>query len=174
MAEVHIIGQIESAQDFPDNRLCCRWSLQIGGGWRVVEGDTEGQTQTDLPITEKAYFCHPIDIHLATKSIQGWPKIHLEVWHHDVYGRQEIYGYGTAFIPTSPGEHVITCNCWRPKGGFKDELMQFFVGGGLQLRSPAPLEDPVERQKLHTVAMGTVTLRLSIITRHFDRFGIQC
>lgn len=43
---------------------------------------------------EKAYFAHPIDLHLATQTIQGWPKIHLEVWHHDDYNRQEIYGYG--------------------------------------------------------------------------------
>jgi hypothetical protein len=30
MAEVHIIGQIESARDFPDARLSCHWQLQIG------------------------------------------------------------------------------------------------------------------------------------------------
>jgi hypothetical protein len=29
-AEVHIIGQIESAYGFPDNRLACRWSLHLG------------------------------------------------------------------------------------------------------------------------------------------------
>jgi hypothetical protein len=56
---------------------------------------------------EKAYFAHPIDIHLSTQSIQGWPKIHVEVWHHDDYNRQEIYGYGTVFIPTSPGQHTV-------------------------------------------------------------------
>lgn len=56
----------------------------------------------------------------------------------------------------------------------RDEVMQRFVGGGLQLRSLSVLEDPAERSKLHTVAMGVVTLRLSLITRHFDRFGIVC
>ena len=30
MAELHIIGQIESGKNFPDNSLCCRWALQIG------------------------------------------------------------------------------------------------------------------------------------------------
>lgn len=37
----------------------------------------------------------------------GWPKILLEVWHCDQYGRQEIYGYGSVFLPTSPGEHEV-------------------------------------------------------------------
>uniref|UniRef100_A0A915BF65 B9 domain-containing protein 2 n=1 Tax=Parascaris univalens TaxID=6257 RepID=A0A915BF65_PARUN len=71
---------IESATDFPDCRLFCKWNLQIGGGWRVVEGETEGQTQTDLPEYEEvAYFSHPVDVHLATKTMQGWPRINIQV-----------------------------------------------------------------------------------------------
>ncbi|KIH57024.1 B9 protein [Ancylostoma duodenale] len=124
MAEVYISGQIESADGFGDNRVCCRWSLLTGrsimdrssqnnlmcsgGGWRVVEGAVEGQTQTDLPSAfEEAYFAHPIDLHLATKTIQGWPRIELQVWHHDVYGRQELVGYGSLFLPSTPGEHEV-------------------------------------------------------------------
>lgn len=30
MAEVFIFGQIESADEFPDNRLSCRWTLRTG------------------------------------------------------------------------------------------------------------------------------------------------
>lgn len=41
----------------------------------------EGQTQTDLPsVYEEAYLAHPIDLHLATKTIQGaasfWPSLY--------------------------------------------------------------------------------------------------
>ncbi|KAE9412626.1 hypothetical protein Angca_002923, partial [Angiostrongylus cantonensis] len=79
-----------------------------GGGWRVVEGAVDGQTQTDLPsVYEEAYFAHPIDLHLVTKTIQGWPRIELQVWHHDTFGRQELLGYGSIFVPSSPGEHQV-------------------------------------------------------------------
>ncbi|KAE9414988.1 hypothetical protein Angca_003425 [Angiostrongylus cantonensis] len=133
MAEVYISGQIESADCFGDNRLCCRWRLQTGGGWRVVEGAVDGQTQTDLPsVYEEAYFAHPIDLHLVTKTIQGWPRIELQVWHHDTFGRQELLGYGSIFVPSTPGEHQLICNIWRPKGTPREELMQKFVGGGIQ------------------------------------------
>ncbi|KAK5965493.1 hypothetical protein GCK32_021631, partial [Trichostrongylus colubriformis] len=82
MAEVYVSGQIESANGFGDNRLCCRWTLQTGGGWRVVEGAVEGQTQTDLPsVFEEAYFAHPIDLHLATKTIQGERSIEKRCFH---------------------------------------------------------------------------------------------
>ncbi|KAL3096944.1 hypothetical protein niasHS_002660 [Heterodera schachtii] len=173
-AEVHIIGQIESAFGFEsaDNRLCCRWALHIGGGWRVIEGDQEGQTQTDLSDTDRAYFAHPIDIHLATRTIQGWPKLLLEVWHYDTYGRHQVCGYGTCSVPTCPGEHQVICHCWRPKGTFRDELIRRFVGGGFQLRSLSILTNAEQRAQLETVSAGTVELRLAVIVRHFDRFGM--
>ncbi|KAF7635581.1 hypothetical protein Mgra_00004968 [Meloidogyne graminicola] len=153
-AELHIIGQIESAYGFEDNRLTCRWSLHSGGGWRVIEGEVEGQTQTDLP--------------------ERWPRILIEVWHYDKYGRHEIYGYGNCFVPSSPGEHKILCHCWRPKGNFREELTRKFIGGGLQLQSPTILLDPIQSAQLKTVATGNVEIRLGIITKNLDRFGILC
>uniref|UniRef100_A0A0N5AHA5 B9 domain-containing protein 2 n=1 Tax=Syphacia muris TaxID=451379 RepID=A0A0N5AHA5_9BILA len=173
MAEVHIIGRIVSASGFVDHRLFCCWKLEIGGGWRTVEGETEGQTQTDLPEFEDvAYFSHPLDIHLATKTIQGWPKISLQVWHHDQYGRQEIYGYGSVFVPTTPGTNQVTCHIWRPKGSFREEMMQYFLGGGIQLTEVNYVENVTRLSKLRTTSMGTVQLELSIITRNFEKFGI--
>ncbi|CAD5206952.1 unnamed protein product [Bursaphelenchus okinawaensis] len=174
MAELHIIGQIESAEGFVDNRLSCRWIVYLGGGWRLIEGETEGQTQTDISVLEKAYFCHPIDLHLATRTIQNWPRIHLEVWRQDEFNRQQICGYGTVIIPSAPGEHEVICHCWRPKSGFRNELTSRFVGGGTQLKSLRILDDANERMRLQTASCGIVSLRLSVITRHFDRFGIQC
>lgn len=36
MAEVYVSGQIESADGFGDNRLCCRWTLQTGRAFLLV------------------------------------------------------------------------------------------------------------------------------------------
>lgn len=68
-------------------RYACMWPpfakkiisrLFLGGGWRLLEGTIEGQTQTDHPfLGDAAFFAHPIDVHLATRSMQGmgqlWP-----------------------------------------------------------------------------------------------------
>jgi hypothetical protein len=45
----------------------------------VVEGEQQGQTHTDLPDTDRAYFAHPIDVHLATRTIQGQLDFLLEI-----------------------------------------------------------------------------------------------
>uniref|UniRef100_A0A915PIN2 B9 domain-containing protein 2 n=1 Tax=Setaria digitata TaxID=48799 RepID=A0A915PIN2_9BILA len=174
MAEVHVIGEIQSAYGFPEQRLFCRWELGFGGGWRVIQGVSKGQTQTDLSeYGDFASFSHPLDIHLATKTIQGWPSINLQIWHYDEFGRQELYGYGSIYLPASPGEHQIKCYTWRPKGGLREEMMQHFIGGGLQFtdETSTRLDD---HSRLRTVSMGVVRLRISVITKHFDRFGIQC
>jgi B9 domain-containing protein 2 len=113
--------------------------------------------------------------------------MHLQVWHYDQFGRQELYAYGCCFVPISPGEHEVIliqflinnhhqvqCHTWRPIGGVRDEMTQSFVGGGQQLRSLESLSNPIDRMRLRTIAMGRVTIRLAIVVRHFDRYGIVC
>ena len=59
---------------------CCEWfrdltpflPFLLGGAWKVIAGAREGQTQVDLPQNEAfAAWSHPIDIHFATKGLQG-------------------------------------------------------------------------------------------------------
>lgn len=98
MAELHIIGQILSACNFEEPNLFCKWSIQFGkslkkrnrkpslnpvagSNWKSVEGDCEGTTATCRGRIEPiSSFSHPIDLHLACRGIQGWPKIHVEVY----------------------------------------------------------------------------------------------
>lgn len=104
----------------------------------------------------------------------GWPKIHFQVWHQDSFGRNELYGYGFCHIPTSPGIHNIECPTWRPAGTFREQISQFFIGGGPQLKNPDLIYNGGERYNLHTIAMGKVHLQLGIILRNFDKYGIEC
>lgn len=103
----------------------------------------------------------------------GWPKLHLQVWHQDSFGRCQLYGYGYIHVPSSPGQHRLQCVTWRPLGSWQDQLSEMFVGGGPQLRSPDLIYSGADRYRLHTVGMGTVELELCIILRHFDRYGVE-
>ena len=73
--------------------MFCKWSLHSGGAWKVLQGLREGQTQVDQPsIGETAYWCHPLDVHFATRGLQGWPKLHFQVFSHDPFGRSQLIG----------------------------------------------------------------------------------
>ncbi len=95
MAEVHLIGRLLGASDFGGSALdggglFCRWRVQTGAAWTRLSGLAEGQTQVDRQEEEgqqDACWSHPIDLHLATRGLQGWPKLILEVYRQDSFGR---------------------------------------------------------------------------------------
>ena len=48
------------------------WLSLAGAAWKLLSGVREGQTQVDTPqIGDMAYWSHPIDLHFATKGLQG-------------------------------------------------------------------------------------------------------
>lgn len=123
MAEVHLIGELVGGDGFCSTNLFCKWGLVVGSAWKVLEGQHEGQTQVDHPQDGGfAKWSHPIDIHLATKGLQGWPKLHFQVWDEDMFGRNSLCGYGFCHVPTSPGHHDLTCITWRPTGSYLDQI----------------------------------------------------
>ncbi|CAM0512202.1 unnamed protein product [Fasciola hepatica] len=174
MAELHVIGQIHGASGFPEKSLFCKWGVNSGGAWRLLEGTPDGQTQVDCPVVgEVAHFCHPIDLHFATKGLQGWPKLHFQIWHYDWVGRYDIYGYGFCHLPTSPGYHEIDVAMWRPVGTAIDHICSTFIGGGPHLRRLEIVYNPTDRFYLQTESMGYVHLKLNVILRNFDKFGVE-
>ncbi|XP_063726579.1 B9 domain-containing protein 2-like [Symsagittifera roscoffensis] len=175
MAELHIIGEIVGGDGFPENSLFCKWSVHAGGAWKLLAGNREGQTQADSPMDEEfACWNHPLDLHFVTKGIQGWPKINVQVYHQDEYGRNELYGYGFVHVPTSPGVHDVECVTWRPVGSFTDQLAEYFLGGASQLRKTDVVYTGADRYNLQTAAMGKVHFNLGIVLRNFDKFGVEC
>ncbi|CAM39031.1 conserved hypothetical protein [Leishmania braziliensis MHOM/BR/75/M2904] len=42
---------------------------------------------------------YSIHVHYTLDSVQGWPKIAIQLWQLDDYGCQDIGGYGTAYLP---------------------------------------------------------------------------
>ncbi|XP_043918626.1 B9 domain-containing protein 2 [Protopterus annectens] len=113
------------------------------------------------------------NVQLQYRNLTGWPKLHLQVWHQDSFGRNELYGYGFCHIPSTPGYHEFSCVTWRPVGSWQEQISQFFVGGGLQLKNSDLIYSGADRYRLHTTAMGKVHLQLGVLMRHFDRYGVE-
>lgn len=49
----------------------------------------------------------------------------------------------------------------------------FFLGGSPELRNEAVVYSTQDRQRLRTEAMGTVHLRLGLILRNFEKYGVE-
>ena len=85
----------------------------------MLQGATEGQTQLDCPyIGPISNWNHPLDIHWATRGLQGWPQLHLQIFHLDSYSRTNLVGYASVSVPSRPGIHFIDVPAWRPLGSY--------------------------------------------------------
>ena len=72
-----------------------QWGLVAGSSFELLEGATEGQTQCDHPLPgELTAWAHPVDVHYTCRGLSGWPKLHVQVWGQDGFGRVGIQGYG--------------------------------------------------------------------------------
>jgi hypothetical protein len=49
MAEVHIVGQLVGASDFPLPNIFVKYSFEAGSNFRLLQGHTAGQTHCDMP-----------------------------------------------------------------------------------------------------------------------------
>lgn len=212
-AELHIIGQLLNAVDFDDSvacgrRLFCQWSCQFGANnWKCIEGAVDGRTCVSRPrlvcsggedddgggssVTATA-FAHPIDVHLACRGVQGWPRLHVEVYAVDVLDRYWPVGFGVAHVPTRPGAHRVEVNTWKvtsgvsEAGGWSSWLSCGLLAGrancsalsgggaaGLSLAKSDLVYSGAERYKLSTVASGRVHFDLWVVCKNFAKFGVE-
>ncbi|KAI8898191.1 B9 domain-containing protein 2 [Globomyces pollinis-pini] len=174
MAEIHILGSLVGASDFPKSQLCCKWSIVSGESWVLLEGETSGRTHVDIPLDPTlSVWSHPLDIHFATKSIAGWPKLVVHVFHQDMFGRNELFGYGFIHVPATPGKHTMEIVTWRPTGTMKEQLWATFLGATNQLKDTNLIYDPMDRFRLVTESMGKVHVEFDIIIRNFQKTGVS-
>lgn len=174
MAELHLVGQVLGGSGFPLQSLYCKWSLEAGSNFRVLQGVSHGQTQCDYPNAEEmAVWAHPLDVHYSLKGVDGWPRLQLEVWGVDSFGRCEIVGYSCCIVPTSPGVHDLRCLAWRPAGSLREQLSAFFLGGMPTLKHKEVITQSVDRYRLTTETTGEVHLRLSVLTKDFAQYGVS-
>lgn len=174
MPEVHFVGQILGCSDFDQRKLCCQWKIVTDSEhWNLLEGMPDGQTHVDdSQNSNSVVWCHPFDIHYAVTSVEGWPKIRVEVYHLDFFGRYELSGYGTAHLPTAPGNHTIDIVTWRPRGTFSQEMSALFLGGYPQLKNPDIISGNEDRYGLKTDTAGVLYMEVNVLLRGFENKGV--
>ncbi|KAL7543302.1 hypothetical protein ACHAXR_012701 [Thalassiosira sp. AJA248-18] len=173
--EVHFIGEVTEGVGFKkDTFVSCKWYLEWGKSWSILAGEETSQTQYSAPDDAVHIWNHPIDVHFATASMQGWPRIIMQISELDEYGRSILSGYGFAHLPTNPGYHELEIRCWRPSGSKIEELQSFFLG-----TSPCLVDENVifgkaweSRSQLVTTSSGIVRMNVNVLLRFFDEQNI--
>ena len=113
---------------------------------------------------------HPLDFQCKSNMLTGWPRLLLEVFKLDQYGRNDLVGYGVVDLPKTCGTHELECNTWRPRGDRQTEYAAFFLGGHPRLSQTGLnvlFRDAWEsRMELVTIPSGTVYLQIDVLLRN--------
>ena len=176
MPSIHIIGQVLGASGFTEEKLFCKYKIIYDHkSMRLIDGDPEDQTQlaSASDIGRSHAFAHPIDLHFSCTALEGWPKVCVEVWSHDQFGRNVLAGYGCTYIPTSPGMHHLDCVTWLPAGSLWDRLKATFLGTSPSLNHPEIVYSDIDRLELNTSTTGTIHLDLQILLLDFKNRGVE-
>ncbi|CAE8743687.1 unnamed protein product, partial [Polarella glacialis] len=166
-----------ASASWPLVRLYCSWRLVFDSTkWWVIQGETEGETyMSGVSSQGVCVWNHPLAVHLALKSLQGWPRLELVVRGSDAHGRHRLAGYGSWALPTTPGTTEVLCRCWRPTGdGLVARLRSFFLGIVPELQQSAAISDTgSSRPGLRTEDSVDVLLRINIVHQNFEQNGLE-
>lgn len=168
--EVHFIGEIVGGISFNHSpSISCKFTIEWGKCWSFLEGEYNGQTQFScINESNRSVWNHPIDIHLASANVKGWPRIFIQINSLDQYGDDVISGYGFTHLPTTVGRHNINIPCWRPKASTNGKELQNHFFGELIDHGSMDFSDELQsRHKLTTIASGQVHLQLYSSQRFF-------
>lgn len=55
--------------------------------------------------------------------LQGWPRLLVQVWQLDSFGRNQLRGYGFVHLPSGAGSFDVEVPTWRPVGTPKEEML---------------------------------------------------
>lgn len=135
----------------------------------------QGQTQCTKPLEgELVPWGHPLDVHYSCRGITGWPKLQIQVWGQDMFGRVSILGYGFCHVPASPGMYKLECPTWIPEGSAYEEFSSKFIGGAPRLLNEELIHSSGDRFKLSTKSAGVCHLQIQVVMKDFAKYGIQC
>ncbi len=130
--EIHFLGELNkginlqtlsSSSSSSSSSISCKWKIDWGKSFSLLEGMDSGQTQYALNShdddiishgispSSSSWCCrsgcyrwnHPFDVHFTTTSMKGWPRIIVELWELDGYGRTSLIGFGFTYFPCMSG-----------------------------------------------------------------------
>ena len=148
--------------------------MHVGNNWQLLDGNDSGETFYDSSahLQDLSVFEHPINVHYSCKSVTGWPRIYVEVWGVDEYGRHTIYGYGVVSVPCSPGNYNLEIPMWRPEGTTFQKFASLFLGANPELSYTNVVLSANDRFGMQCVSTGSVQVRLGVVTKDFNLHGV--
>ncbi len=175
--QIFIMGRILNACGFDSEELYLKYDIKFGPNFNVLNGITSGETFQSMAYEEDninvVNFDQPLSLNLSCTSINGWPKILVEIWSNDSDGKNVIVGYGMGFIPVKSGFSKMTINCWRPSSSTSESLEERLLGNNNEFNDKSAVYSTAEKFGVYSISAGQVNVELELIFKDFILHGIE-
>jgi len=160
--------------------LYCRFSLAFGPDWEIIHGVDSGIS----PIAKRLDGIHctdnegsfvwnlPINISFKSTSGYGWPRINVQLYGHDFFGRDVVKGYGSLLCPTSPGHHIQYIKTYTPASSSRwQQFMNWIMGTPPEFYDSRFVAQGSGRNVTKVQADGVVKVMFHVVTKDMTTFG---
>lgn len=179
---VHFVGTIDNGYFEKVNDVYIKYSIICGPDWILSSGDDVGITQiARYRISEdgaqKFVWNQPISVSYRSFNYYGWPQIVLSVYHYDLFGNDQILGYGCTHLPISNQHRTnqkLQVQIYSPQSSsIGKQLISWITGRKPELVDANLFARGDCRSVLQTVTFGLVELDFSLTTKDVSSAGFR-
>lgn len=168
-------GQIEWCEMLGKDNLFCRYVVEHGGDWSVIEGQKEGISQMARKSSgqnRRVVWNFPIDISFKSTNAFGWPQLVISVSGMDLFSRDVIRGYGRVHIPISPGRYTKYVRLFRPApSSWLQGVMSWIQGEPPEFVNTSFIAEGEGREAVRVNSEGLVKIQFNVMTKDMATFG---
>ena len=164
---LNVQGMIELGEFFDGDIINCKYDIEFGQDWELLNGLKTNQSQQACRTEGKDNFFiwnMPFEVCLRSTNPSGWPQLVVSCYGPDWFGREVLKAYGVCYFPTTKGSHERTLHMFSIKSssGFIEAIGIFLGQKAEILNAPNVLSTGEGREVIRAQSEGIVKAKFNI------------
>ena len=173
---LNVQGMIELGEFFDGDIINCKYDIEFGQDWELMNGLKTNQSQQACRTEGKDNFFiwnMPFEVCLRSTNPSGWPQLVVSCYGPDWFGREVLKAYGVCYFPTTKGSHERTLRMFSIKSssGFIEAIGIFLGQKAEILNAPNVLSTGEGREVIRAQSEGIVKAKFNINITNMEYFG---
>ena len=173
---LNVQGMIELGEFFDGDIINCKYDIEFGQDWELLNGLKTNQSQQACRTEGKDNFFiwnMPFEVCLRSTNPSGWPQLVVSCYGPDWFGREVLKAYGVCYFPTTKGFHERTLHMFSIKSssGFIEAIGIFLGQKAEILNAPNVLSTGEGREVIRAQSEGIVKAKFNINITNMEYFG---
>ena len=173
---LNVQGMIELGEFFDGDIINCKYDIEFGQDWELLNGLKTNQSQQACRTEGKDNFFiwnMPFEVCLRSTNPSGWPQLVVSCYGPDWFGREVLKAYGVCYFPATKGSHERTLHRFSIKSssGFIEAIGIFLGQKAEILNAPNVLSTGEGREVIRAQSEGIVKAKFNINITNMEYFG---